>query len=43
MEKCDIDLWQHIKNIIEEKGLIEKRLSVDILRQIAKGLNYMHN
>ena len=32
-----------IKNIIEEKGHIEERQSVDILRQIAEGLKYMHD
>ena len=28
---------------IEEKGSIEERQLVDILRQIAEGLNYMHD
>ena len=32
MEKCDIDLWHKIKNIIEEKGLIEEKQLVKILR-----------
>ena len=43
MEKCDIDLWHKIKNIIEEKGLIEEKQLVKILRQIAEGLKYMHD
>ena len=32
-----------IRNIIEENGHIEERQSVDILRQIAEGLKYMHD
>ena len=42
MEHCDMGLMHMVTKIKEDKGSIEERQLVNILRQIAEGLNYLH-